>query len=683
MDAAAAFGLSREPFQRNCETDEQCLPNPLAALLSELQAGLRSPQGLSVLIAEEGSGKTLLARIFARRLAGRARAALIASPGPTVATIVRDALGQLGVDLTAGSSEDELVRTLIDVATRRAAGGGSTAIVIDDAHRLSPQTLAGLARLFCEEAEEPPCLHLFLFGRPDLLDRMNATADRALLEHLLQICRIEPLGVRDCIRYLERRLAAAAGELATLFAPEAIDDLIVAGGGRVLRLESLAAAALERAARAGSGQVRSEHVHTWSGAEGTAMAGEQQKLRLDRLADGQDDDEVSWGDEGEEDEWTTDDGSRDEVRLSWGASDEDDEESFQAGDEEEDEESPPPRKRESRRGSVIFMGVFSAAACVLLTWAANSIESPEHDAAPGRTTEMFPKTVASEPTEIVRLPVPAPRKAAAEKPDGDDRQARPDANAHLALWSSRDTSIDTHTEDEVEIRELDAEVPEYDGEVMWEEELAASEREKPRFPKRDLAEREKAAREAAERDRNAREAAERASTQTAQRDGRAAAMPPGAFGDARADGGKAPAGIAEAMGGGASDVDEMDSYEEEAPRVMQAKAAVLTQPPSSRPKPASSAPAPRKEAPPATASKAPAAKASGTTLYTIQLGAFRTRANAEQLVARLGGRRVRIVSDAGMFRVLSGAFESRQDATAHEASLRRAGFTTFLRSQVF
>ena len=67
MDVAA-YGLSRNPFERNSELDEACLPNPLAVQLSELQAGLRSPQGVSVLVGERGSGKSLLAKIFARRL---------------------------------------------------------------------------------------------------------------------------------------------------------------------------------------------------------------------------------------------------------------------------------------------------------------------------------------------------------------------------------------------------------------------------------------------------------------------------------------------------------------------------------------------------------------------------------------------------------------------------------------
>ena len=56
-----AFGLARDPFQRSAELDDACLPNTMAALLSELLSSLRSPQGVSVLVADSGSGKSVAA----------------------------------------------------------------------------------------------------------------------------------------------------------------------------------------------------------------------------------------------------------------------------------------------------------------------------------------------------------------------------------------------------------------------------------------------------------------------------------------------------------------------------------------------------------------------------------------------------------------------------------------------
>ena len=78
-----------------------------------------------------------------------------------------------------------------------------------------------------------------------------------------------------------------------------------------------------------------------------------------------------------------------------------------------------------------------------------------------------------------------------------------------------------------------------------------------------------------------------------------------------------------------------------------------------------------------------AGKHGAASVYTVQLGAFKTRRNAEDLITKLPGKRARILEEGGLYRVMSGSFASKKDATLHEASLKRAGYTTFLRTAVF
>ena len=87
----AAFGLARDPFQRSAELDDACLPNTVSALLSELLSSLRSPQGVSVLVGDGGSGKSMLASSFARRAGGTAHVATISDPTSCVTSIAREA----------------------------------------------------------------------------------------------------------------------------------------------------------------------------------------------------------------------------------------------------------------------------------------------------------------------------------------------------------------------------------------------------------------------------------------------------------------------------------------------------------------------------------------------------------------------------------------------------------------
>ena len=59
------------------------------------------------------------------------------------------------------------------------------------------------------------------------------------------------------------------------------------------------------------------------------------------------------------------------------------------------------------------------------------------------------------------------------------------------------------------------------------------------------------------------------------------------------------------------------------------------------------------------------------------------KALAEELVARVRGRSTRILQEGGLYRVMSGSFSNKSEALTHEATLRRAGYTTFIRSATF
>jgi type II secretory pathway predicted ATPase ExeA/cell division protein FtsN len=621
MDASA-FGLSRNPFQRSPELDEACLPNSMAALLSQLQDGLRSPQGVSVLVAEGGCGKSMAASVFARRLGAAAQTVLLTNPTSSVQAIARDAVTLLGGAGSAFPEEDGgWVEALMADAHRRARAGKATVLLLDNAERLSPQTLEDLAELFDED--EPAQLHLFLFGRPRLLDRMHAGPEKALHAHLLQVGRIEPLGLRECLRYLERRVAMSGGELASLFDEKAIEELIRVSEGRVVHLEQNALAALERATRRSALRVTAEDVRPVTGStanqEESRMPTRQQPLRFDsaqrsdddggwQAGDELEDEEDGWGsaeeessedwqageDGGsEEDELTGEEEILDEDDLSWetSASLPEDDEDFAAA-EDGFAEVPGPAVQSGRRR---FAGraILSMAACLCLVWAANRMPEPSAETSRGRDARPVAERLTSRPEEILRLA----------------RSARDaDADAHLEAWRK---------------------APREDGGVV----AAANQ---PRAA--------------------ASESGEVASAGSAPTSSQPTAMGPDPL-PAKA----APASVGER---GAS----------AAPASPSGPIATVSKPSSAVTQKASA-----KVAPKVASAKARAA----SPVFTVQLGAFKARSNAEQFATRLRGKPTRILQEGGLYRVMSGSFASKREATIHEASLRRAGFTTYVRTAVF
>ena len=97
--------------------------------------------------------------------------------------------------------------------------------------------------------------------------------------------------------------------------------------------------------------------------------------------------------------------------------------------------------------------------------------------------------------------------------------------------------------------------------------------------------------------------------------------------------------------------------------------------------PATSATAAREPAAKEPPAKEPAAKASASRgIWTIQLAAYNTRADAEALVRKLGARGVkaRISGDKKPFRVRLDYYETRQAAAARVAELRQNGIIGFV-----
>jgi cell division septation protein DedD len=133
--------------------------------------------------------------------------------------------------------------------------------------------------------------------------------------------------------------------------------------------------------------------------------------------------------------------------------------------------------------------------------------------------------------------------------------------------------------------------------------------------------------------------------------------------------------------GAAAAAEEMGPWLPKAEPVTVVASTKVPEPPAARP--AAAKPAVAKPA----ATKAAVAKAKpvAKSVYTVQLGAFKTRRNAEELVVKVGkkSRTTKILQEGGLFRVVSGSFVSKKDAALHESSLKRAGYTTYVRTAVF
>jgi len=639
------FGLSGNPFGRSDSEDTPCIAEEHVALSAELTAGLKAPHGITLLIGEQGAGKTTFVRNFLAQLPESYVTAYLPTAGPGLRHLLTEIVEQLGGTVTAGGQEQALIDTVRSLARARAEHERSTLIVIDDAHELPAKTIERLGKLFGADAAEPSRLHVTLVGRPELLDRMNAANDRSILKHLVQVCRMDAIGPEDAFRYIADRVQRVGGIAERLFSEDALRLIVQRANGNPSRIDELCAAALERAEERGVAVVDAATVEAiGNGARETA---ETARISV----------------------------ANDEPETPTYFFNEDDEDERAAEGNATMSAVPRAALREgatvavpaSRRRLVYWAGG-AIAAVIVVAWALTggdllgrgqpSVADPAGGQLaakekPRRAVgEPKGRTEADEPVSVPKLVVKRGSKAApggaAEAPKGARAAAAPTAQPEPDTVAERPRfPAPPLPQAPTEMAVAQPGSPA----AKSPTEVDAAPSAPGVSPPRETAP-VKVAGAPAEATKPAKTAVPpAAATQTAKVE---------------------PAGAAAAKA------------PEAAPQP-QPKPVATPVPPSRPAAPAKPTVAPPVPAKTATAKPAPSTTSPTATRYTVQLGAFSSRANAEALLAkaRPALRDGRIVaSSAGgksVFRVVAGSFATQADANAHAATLKKSGYTTFVR----
>lgn len=216
------FGLQERPFDLTPNPRFLVLTESHAEVLSNLEYGIASRKGITVLVGEAGSGKTTLIRTAIRRQPARVHAVHLSNPTLSRQEFVELLAARFGLSGDAVRSKAVMLVELEGLLRARWNVGESTVLIVDEAHALPLDLLEEIRLLANIETDDEKLLTVILAGQSELADRLNERALRQFKQRIALRCELRPLSLVEAAGYIAGRIQTAGGSAATLFTREAV-----------------------------------------------------------------------------------------------------------------------------------------------------------------------------------------------------------------------------------------------------------------------------------------------------------------------------------------------------------------------------------------------------------------------------------------------------------------------------
>jgi len=236
------FGLREKPFRKTPDPRYLFLNEAYEEALEQLLYAVEE-RDLALLTGEVGSGKTLLSRALVDRLGDRYEVGMILNPRLSPRQFLRTVASEIGVGEPRFHVADLLDQIhdrllALDEAKRPAL------LIVDEAHLIPGKATFEEIRLLTNfQLDDRNLIALVLIGQPELRERLQHRAYRALTQRIGAQFHLTPLSEEDSASYLRHRVRVAGGER-ELFTSDAIRVLHRASGGLPRVLNHLATQAL-------------------------------------------------------------------------------------------------------------------------------------------------------------------------------------------------------------------------------------------------------------------------------------------------------------------------------------------------------------------------------------------------------------------------------------------------------
>jgi general secretion pathway protein A len=245
-DLQRMFGMYTFPFSLSPNPDYMYVAGVTARALAKTTFAIDQRQGLSVIIGDYGTGKTMLARyIYNSYTAGDIREpSMVANvpdpPHPGTRELQRRIIQELG-GRTTKRTNDGLMEDLRTMVLDIFAAGQNCIVMIDEAQVLAPRQLNIIRELFNFNAGGVVPIQVVLIGKEEMRVSLHNAPD--LNDRVAARSTLEPFTPSETAELVNFRLNRAGCKL-PLFLPDAMDLLYDFSRGYPRKAIKLAGAAL-------------------------------------------------------------------------------------------------------------------------------------------------------------------------------------------------------------------------------------------------------------------------------------------------------------------------------------------------------------------------------------------------------------------------------------------------------
>ena len=225
------YGLRERPFDLT--------PNPRFLVLTEshrevllnLEYGIASRKGITLLIGEAGSGKTTVIRAAMERQPVKVHCVHLHNPTLSRAEFNEMLAGHFGLSAAAAQSKAVMLAELEALLRARRDADEKTVLIVDEAQSLPLDLLEEIRLLANIETDDEKLMSVIIAGQPELAERLNDRSLRQFKQRVALRCELRPLTAQETAAYIVGRIRAAGGVAAEVFTRQAVAMMHERAGG--------------------------------------------------------------------------------------------------------------------------------------------------------------------------------------------------------------------------------------------------------------------------------------------------------------------------------------------------------------------------------------------------------------------------------------------------------------------